>query len=56
MYTLLIDYNNNGDEFEIDDIDLHNIVNKLNLTRVTVTMVMMENKDNDNSVLIDSNI
>lgn len=55
MYALLSGYDNTTrDKFELDDMDPQDMMNKLNITCVTVLMVMMENKDNDNGVLIHS--
>ena len=52
-YALLTGYYNTGYEFELKEMYLHVIINELNLTYATVSMVMMEDKE-ESGVLIDA--
>ena len=45
IYTLLTGYQNTSNVFEIEDMDLHDIVNELNLTCATIPMVTMEDDE-----------
>ena len=53
MYDLLSGYQNTGDEFEIEDIDSEDIVNELNLTCATISVVMMKDEEESKVLLND---